>query len=557
MARFPDLPPLVVQLLYNRQARTTEEVTGFLERRFATDDPYLLKGMNAAVARLRRAVCNDEAVAVYGDYDVDGVTATALLVLVLRGLGARAQPYIPKRKHEGYGLHESALEELARQGVKVVVTVDCGVRSVDEARFACRQGLDLIITDHHNVPADLPPAVAVIDPRRADEDYPFTQLAGVGLAYKLAQGLLRAERQLPVGKASGAMDEESLLDLVALGTIADLAPLTGENRALVARGLERLNEARRPGIAAMLQETALRPGQVDARTVGYVFGPRLNAAGRLDDAIASYNLLTTTSAEQATALARQLSLTNQERQRLMKDMVEHARQEVAAIGDASMFVLSSSVYAAGIAGLVASRITEEFYRPTIVIAVDEDKGQSKGSARSVDGFHISRALEECDELLVRHGGHKAAAGFTISNDKIGEFRARMLALVGRQLTEEQLQPTLLIDMELPLFAANLETLQLIERLQPFGMENQRPIFAAFGARVCSCRSVGSDNRTLKFRLSDGTQMWDAVAFRQDRTAEQVPQRIDIAYGLQANDWNGRISAELIVQDWRSAKAWLA
>jgi single-stranded-DNA-specific exonuclease len=222
-----------------------------------------------------------------------------------------------------------------------------------------------------------------------------------------------------------------------------------------------------------------------------------------------------------------------------------------------MFVLSSSVYAAGIAGLVASRITEEFYRPTIVIAVDEDKGQSKGSARSVDGFHISRALEECDELLVRHGGHKAAAGFTISNDKIGEFRARMLALVGRQLTEEQLQPTLLIDMELPLFAANLETLQLIERLQPFGMENQRPIFAAFGARVCSCRSVGSDNRTLKFRLSDGTQMWDAVAFRQDRTAEQVPQRIDIAYGLQANDWNGRISAELIVQDWRSAKAWLA
>lgn len=555
LERFPALPPLVVQLLYNRHVRTPEEVTAFLERQYAPDNPYLLKGMNAAVARLRRAIRDHEAIAVYGDYDVDGVTATALLVLALRGLGARAEPYIPKRKHEGYGLHESALEELARQGVKVVVTVDCGVRSVDEARFACGQGIDLIITDHHNVPSDLPPAVAVIDPKREDEDYPFAHLTGVGVAYKLAQGLLRAERQAPLSKAQATVEEHDFLDLVALGTIADLAPLVGENRALVSRGLKTLNEARRPGIAAMLQESALRPGQVDARAVGYVLGPRLNAAGRLDDAIASYDLLTTTSAEQAAVLARQLSVTNQERQRLMKDMVAHARQEVAAVGDAKAFVLASPVYAAGIAGLVASRISEEFYRPTIVIAIDGDKGLSKGSARSVEGFDVALALEECKELLVRQGGHKAAAGFTISNDKIDAFRKRMLSMVEERLTDEQLWPTLLIDMELPLSEANTETLRFIEALQPFGMENQRPTFASLGVSVCSCRAVGSDNRTLKFKLSNGTQMCDAVAFRQDRRAEQVPQRVDIAYALQANEWNGRVSTELVVQDWRSAEAW--
>ncbi len=544
---------MIVQLLYNRQMRSEDEIRAFLSRSFPVDNPYLLKGMNEAVTRLRRAIRSAEPIAVYGDYDVDGVTATALLVSTLQALGARVEPFIPRRKHEGYGLRESALEELGSRGIKLVVTVDCGVRSIDEAKFAQAQGLDLIITDHHSVSSELPPAVAIVDPKQPDESYPYRHLTGVGLAFKLAQGLLRVERWVPLSKAEGLPEEDSLLDLVALGTIADLAPLTGENRALVSRGLEKLNQAPRAGVAAMLREAALRPGQIDARSVGYVLGPRLNAAGRLDDAAASYRLLVASSDEEATALAYQLGATNQERQRLMKEMVEHARQEAAEAGDANIYVLASPAYASGIAGLVASRILDEFYRPAIVIAVDEEKGESKGSARSIEGLDITAALGELDTMLLRYGGHKAAAGFTIKNENIPEFRRRMQKLATERLDDDQLQPLLEIDMSMPLRMATLETVQLIEALQPFGVDNERPTFVSSGVRVCDCRSVGVDGRTLKFRLGDGTGMWDAVAFRQSMRADGVPQCIDVAYTVQRNDWNGKVDAELMIRDWRPAE----
>jgi len=341
LASFPDLPPLIVQLLYNRQIRTSDEIEAFLTRSFALDNPFLLKGMNEAVTRLRQAIRTRETIAVYGDYDVDGVTATALLVPTLRALGAQVIPYIPNRMDEGYGLNNAALDALAGQGIRIIVTVDCGVRSVAEAAFARRLGLDLIITDHHAVANELPSAVAVIDPRREDDRYPFKHLAGVGLAFKLAQALLRAERQVPVSKVKTLPEEEDLLDLVALGTVADLAPLIGENRTLVSRGLEKLREARRPGVAAMLEEAALQPDQVGTTAIGFMLGPRLNAAGRLDNAIASYNLLTTPSVEEATALAQQLGAQNRERQQLMTEMVERAREEVRALGDDLIYVLAN------------------------------------------------------------------------------------------------------------------------------------------------------------------------------------------------------------------------
>lgn len=550
LANFPDLPPLVVQLLYNRHIRAADEVSAFLARSSADDNPFQMRGMNEAVARLRRAIRAGERIAVYGDYDVDGVTATALLVPTLQALGAQAEPYIPKRLVEGYGLNKPALEELARKGVRIVVTVDCGVRSVDEAAFAQELGLDMVITDHHTAAAQLPPAVAIIDPKRKDERYPFRHLAGVGLAYKLAQGLLRAERQVPIQKNALLPDEDDLLDLVALGTVADLAPLLGENRALVSRGLQKLNEARRPGIGAMLEEAALKPGQVDARTIGYVLGPRLNASGRLDDAMASYNLLVTSYPDEARALARQLGTTNQERQRLMKEMVEHARQEVAALGDARIYILASPTYASGIAGLIASRITEEFYRPTLVIAIGEN--ESRGSARSVEGFHITEALDACRVLLVRHGGHRAAAGFTVKNELIPDLRAKMEEIAAQQIADRQLQPLITVDMELPLCQANAETLGLLESLQPFGAENQRPLFVSNNVRVCESRAVGSDQKTLRLRLANGGVKCEAVAFRQDVRAQDVPERIDVVYALQSNEWNGRVSTELMVKDWRPA-----
>ena len=551
LAVFPDLPPLVVQLLYNRQLRTRDEVYAFLSRSPALDNPFLLKGMNEAVTRLRRAIRAGEPIAVYGDYDADGVTATALLVPTLRSLGApRVVPYIPNRLEEGYGLHNAALSELAGQGVRVVVTVDCGVRSVDEVVHANQLGLDVIITDHHAVGEQLPPATAVIDARREDDRYPFKHLAGVGLAFKLAQAMLRAHQQVPVAGASALPKEEDMLDLVALGTVADLAPLVGENRALVSRGIEMLNEPRRPGIAAMLQEAGLRPGQVDAGKIGFVLGPRLNAAGRLSDAVASYDLLTTSSEQEAAALAAQLGIQNQKRQQLLKEMLEQARQEVDALGDDLIYVLAGPAYMSGIAGLVASRITEEFYRPTVVIALEKE--QSKGSARSIAEFHITRALDECEDLLVRHGGHAAAAGFTIENENIDALRERLRAIAQEQLVADELVPRLEIDAALPLTHANWENLALIEDLQPFGVGNPRPAFVSYDVPVRNCRAIGSDGTSLLLKLSDGVAVWDALAFRQGISPDDVPTRIDLAYIMESDVWNNEKRLRLVIKDWQSA-----
>jgi single-stranded-DNA-specific exonuclease len=553
LARFPDLAPLIVQLLYNRQIRTPDEVAAFLSRSVAQDNPFRLEGMNAAVTRLRQAIRNAETIAVYGDYDVDGVTATALLVPTFRALGsARVVPYIPNRLDEGYGLNKPALTQLAEEGAKVVVTVDCGVRSVDEVVHANGLGLDLIITDHHALGADLPPAVAVIDARREDDSYPFKHLAGVGLAFKLAQALLRAEQKLPAAEETLLPQEDDLLDLVALGTVADLAPLVGENRALVSRGIEKLNEVRRPGVGAMLEEAGLKPGQVDAGKIGYVLGPRLNAAGRLDDAIASYELLTTSSLDKAAELAGQLGEQNRTRQRLLNEMVNQARDEVNAQGDAPLYVLSSANYLPGIAGLVASRVTEEFYRPTLVIALDE--AESRGSARSIGAFHITRALDQCHELLVHHGGHAAAAGFTVENDHIDALREKITGIAREQLDDDDLVPSVKVDMPLPINAASWENLALTQGLQPFGVGNPRPTFVGYDVQVRGCRAVGRDGTSLMMKLSDGVAVWDAIAFRQSIRPEQVPARIDMVYTMQTDVWKGRRRMRLVVKDMRPAES---
>lgn len=558
LAAFPDLAPLVVQLLYNRQIRTADEVEAFLSRSSALDNPFLLKGMNEAVTRVRQAIRNGEAIAIYGDYDVDGVAATAVLVPTLRALGAQVIPYIPNRLEEGYGLNDAALKALAQQGIKLVVTVDCGVRSVKEAILARRLGLDLIITDHHALGDELPAAVAIIDPRREDDRYPFKQLAGVGLAFKLAQALLRVEKRVPTSgrmqeanaESGDVPQEEDLLDLVALGTVADLAPLIGENRALVCRGLERLRQAQRPGIAAMLAEAEVKPEKVNTGTVGFVLGPRLNAAGRLDSAMASYELLTTSSAEEAARLAQELGTQNRERQQLMQQMVEHARQEVLARGDEPVYVLANPLYTVGIAGLVASRVTEEFYRPSIVIALEEE--ESKGSARSISAFHITQALDACRDLLVKHGGHAAAAGLTIKNENIGALRNALSTIAHEQLVAEDWVPELKIDWALTLTQANGETLALLEGLQPFGVGNPTPTFVSHNVLLREARPVGSERRALKLKLSDGRAIWDAIAFGEI-APERLATRIDVVYTLQSRTWNGQTRLELVVKDLRPAE----
>ena len=563
LARLSHVSPLVVQILSNRGVTDPAMVDAFLNGEARTDNPFLIQGMNEAVERIRRAIRQGERIAVYGDFDADGVTSTALMVQVLSALGAFVRPYIPHRVDEGYGLNNRALAELAREGQRLVITVDCGIRSWDEVAFANRLGLDVIITDHHSIGPELPPALAAINPKRSDCPYPFKGLAGVGLAYKLAQALLRSQQQVPIrsGKSHGVeLDEADLLDLVALGTVADLAPLLDENRSLVQRGLVRLNQPQRPGLQAMLALAGVASGQVTATTIGFVLGPRLNAAGRLDSAMVSYELLQTDDVFKASQLAQQLDQLNSRRQHLTAEAVEQAATQIEADGgDGYVLMAGSQAFLAGIVGLVAGRLVEQYYRPALVMELGEHT--SRGSARSIAEFDITAALDLCatDGLLVRHGGHAAAAGFTVENTKLPRFKARLREIAAEQLSTKDLRPALHIDAEVALGDVDWATWGLLKQLEPTGFENPQPRLLSRRLRVRDARRVGADGAHLKLTVSDpeagprGEVVWDAIAFRQGHWYGQLPHVVDLVYALDENLWNGNRRLQLVVEDLRKSE----
>ncbi len=549
LARFPHLPPLIVQLLYNRGLTTPQEVQDFLAGAVSGDNPFRLKGVNEAVTRLRQAIRHEEPVAIYGDFDADGVTATALLVETLSALGGKVMPYIPHRVDEGYGLNTEALRQLASQGIQVVVTVDCGIRSIQEVSYGRKLGLDLIITDHHSVGEEDPLAVAVINPKQSDCRYPFKDLAGVGVAFKLAQAVLRANRQVPVAKGEVNMSEEDLLDLVALGTVTDLAPLLRENRSLVKRGLEQLNCPQRPGIKALITGAGLKPGRIDATTIGFILGPRLNAAGRIEHAMTSYQLLATSSDHEAGDLASKLGELNQHRQQLMMETLERAREQVmTAVETEKLLFAMGEDFLAGIVGLVAGRLTEEFYRPTLVLELGPE--ESRGSARSIPEFNITAALDRCRDLLIRYGGHAAAAGFTVANNNLKALQERLKELAAEQLQGVELTPTLLIDAEIELSAVIEDVQALLTQLEPCGYANPSPLLLSRRAIVRDARPVGTEERHLKLSLSDGRVVWDAIAFHQGQWANRLPRYIDVVYSLEVNEWQGEKRLQLNVKDLR-------
>jgi single-stranded-DNA-specific exonuclease len=570
-ARFPDLPPLIVQVLHNRQIDDPDQVRQFLARRpYGTTDPFQLKGMSEAVARLRRALRSGELIAIYGDYDVDGVTATALMMQTLAALGGEVRHYIPNRFDEGYGLNIDALTRLAQEGVRVVLTVDCGIRSVKEVVHGNHLRLDMILTDHHHPEGEIPPALAVVNPKQPDCSYPFEQLAGVGLAFKLAQALIQTE--YPKMEGSPPLAEDNLLDLVALGTVADLAPLTGENRALVARGLERLNAPHRVGVQMLMAQAGVQPGRVRADTIGFVLGPRLNAAGRLESALAAYELLVTQDIFRAGQLARQLEDQNRKRQLMTQAAVEEARQEILEDGGSRpLYLITRPAFNLGIVGLVSSQLTEEFYRPTLVAR--PHKTFTRGSARSIPGFHITHALDECADLLERHGGHSAAAGFTVKNENVPALRAKLLAIAERELAGVELIPELKIDARLNLRGINrrrvedlltaraagrpvdneqgghgLQIMDGLEQLHPLGEGNEAPVFVSYGLEVKGKRLIGTNGDHLKLLLHDGKQTWDAIAFRQGDWHDYLSTHVDVVYALEINEWNGRQRLQLNVKD---------
>ncbi|MFQ5856156.1 MAG: single-stranded-DNA-specific exonuclease RecJ [Anaerolineae bacterium] len=556
------LDPLVVQILYGRNLIEPHDIYAFLEDTPEDDNPFRLRGMNEAVTRVRQAIRQGERIGVYGDFDVDGVTSTALLIQVLRSLGADAEPYIPHRIEEGYGLNMGALEELADRGISLVITVDCGVRAVEEVAHGRRLGLDLIITDHHEPPRELPPALALINPRQPGCRYPFKNLPGVGLAFRMAQALLRVEGRVPLRGAGerrsrGAEErrsspahvtEEDLLDLVALGVVADLALLLGENRTLVRRGLAILNRAKRVGVRALMEVAGVKPGQVGSETIGYVLGPRLNAAGRLDHAMLAYRLLVTQDPAEAQQLAAKLDACNRERQALTAEALAKALMQIEGEEEALFLMVGGEDFAPGVVGLVASRLTEQFYRPSLVLELGEQV--SHGSARSIPEFNIVQALDEVADLLTKYGGHAMAAGLTVSTDKLEALRTRLYEIAGRELAEVDLVPTLMIDAEWPLSRLAPRTFHAITDLEPFGVGNPAPLLLARDVTLRGCSAVGEEQNHLRLKLEHNRIIWDAMAFRQGHWANNMPERIDIVYTPKIEVWNDQERLRLEVKDMR-------
>ena len=542
------LPPLCAAVLCARGVDTAPAASAFLAHGpDLLHDPFLLQDMEKAVERISRAIREQETVAVYGDYDVDGITATCLLTQFLRTLGGQVVSYIPDRTEEGYGLNNHAIDALARQGVTLIVTVDCGITAAQEVEYARALGVDVVITDHHQCKEVLPQAVAVVDPRRPDCSYPFPDLAGVGVALKLALALT-APAQRP----------QVLLDygeLAAIGTVADVMLLQGENRALVHLGLERLADCSRPGLQALLREAGCPRGQVPTTvTIGYGLAPRINAAGRMEQAGTALELLLTQDPQRGTELAQELCQLNRLRQAIELEIFQHCDQLLTHTPalSAPVIVLAGEGWHQGVIGIVASRLAEKYACPAFMISLDGDKG--KGSCRSFGGFNLFGALERCAPLLDSYGGHELAAGFSIRRDNIPAFRAALCQLVEEFAGHQPMESSLDVDCEIPhcslLSTQDVESLSLLE---PFGSGNPKPVFLLRSVCVLSHTDVGG-GRHLKLKLRrDGVAM-DAIFFSANTAACGIEngQRLDIAFTLQINQFRGNRTVQLQLCDLRPA-----
>ncbi len=540
--------PVLLQVLYNRGIVDPAEADAFLAyRNPQSDDPGLLSGMDAAVGRLTQAIRSGEPIAIYGDYDADGVTGAVLLTQALRAMGAeRVQPYIPHRVEEGYGLNSDALEQLASKGSHLVVTVDCGIREVEQVRHANGLGLEVIVTDHHAPGRELPPALAIVDPRQPGDCYPDRDLAGCGIALKLVQALVLS------GLPMRGIDETDLLDLVALGTVADLVPLIGENRSLVYRGMQVIRQGRRPGLVALLKAAGIRASQINATTLGFGLGPRINAAGRMDHAYHAAKLLITRNPAKADEQACLLNQLNRQRQEKTRRLAVQAEEIALREGREPHLVFAAHAdFPPGLVGLIASQLQETHYRPAVAVQIRGNR--AVGSCRSIPEFHITEALDQCGDLLEKHGGHAAAAGFTIRAELLPQLRERLSGIAQEQLAGRDLTPTLQIDEELKVRDIIWEVHESLARLEPCGYGNPSPLFLSPAVRVSNCRPVGTDGAHLKLLLEQDGRTFDAIAFRMGNRAGQLREHMDIVYRLEEHEWNGESNLQLNIQDMRPAQ----
>jgi len=554
------LSPLLVQCLINRGLSEPAGITQFLEPRLKQlSDPFALPNMSSAVERLLRARELGEPVVIFGDYDVDGVTSTSLLREILSDLGWLVEHYLPHRMDEGYGLSRDGVENcLRRFPVKLLLAVDCGSTAVETIAWLQGQGVDVIVLDHHQVSDPPPEAVAVVNPQLAPAPKAaaggppdFTYLCSAGLAFKLAHALVKRGREIGLPGA-GEYDLRPLLDLVALGTIADIVPLVGENRILVSAGLERLNATTRPGLVA-LKEVAQSPERLTTHDVGFQLAPRLNAAGRLETAEESLFLLLAPDLDEALPIAQTLDARNRERQTIERGISEAVIGAVKARfnPDTDFVIVEGQLpWHIGVVGIVASRVLQQFYRPTFIIGGDGEHW--RGSGRSVPGFDLAAALRECDDLLVRHGGHAMAAGVTLHPDRLEDFRARLNEIARRSLKHEDLQPPLRLDAEVQLGEISLASLAELGRLHPIGQANPPvQVFARGVGHARPLQRMGKERQHVKLWVTDGNVTHECVWWNAGGGSLPVG-RFDLAFTPQINSYGGRTSVQLKVLDWQPA-----
>jgi single-stranded-DNA-specific exonuclease len=536
--------PVLQQLLYNRNIFNLDEAEKFLHPDFISPDPFQMLDMHKAVEKILAAIRDQQTIAVYGDYDADGVTATVLLTEALIELGGQVIPYIPNRFDEGYGLNCEALDTLAEQQIQLVVTVDCGIRSVREVEHAKALHMDLVITDHHDPGSILPPANAIVCPKRIGDPYADKMLSGVGLAYKVVEALA-----LQTGIV---LDLSQWLDLVALGTVADIVPLTGENRKLVALGIREIHKGKRIGLRALCGAAGLQDIQaINARDIGFMIAPRINAAGRLESASLALDLLLSDDIDQAAEMAQHLDDLNKQRQALTREIQEQA--EAMAIDDKNNLFLfaMSPEFNAGIVGLAASRLVDLHYRPAMVGSIGEE--YTRASCRSIPELHITWALDQAADLLEQHGGHAMAAGFTVQNSKVDELYRRLNNVIQQQIGDKTLQPVLLADMEISLSELHPSVLDDIALLEPCGQDNPPVNFVSRNLLVRSFRVIGRDQNHLKMTISDGKITYDAVAFGKGYWGKQMPAKVDLLFSFEKNSYNGRTQLQLQVSDMKAVE----
>ncbi|WP_141327835.1 single-stranded-DNA-specific exonuclease RecJ [Myxococcus sp. AB025B] len=549
------LHPLAARVLLHRGYRTPESASAFLSDRLADlPDPFRMKGMAAGVERLVRALHQREKVTLYGDYDVDGVCSTSLLFLFLRELGmSQLATYIPHRLDEGYGLNLGAVERIAGDGTRVLVTLDCGITSVAEITRAKELGLDVVVVDHHTVPPTLPPAVAVLNPHQPGCEYPTKALCAAGVAFNFCMGLRKRLRDDGYFATRKEPNLKALMDLVALATVADVVPLTGANRILVTHGLQELTAARRPGVRALKEVAGMDPDTpITAGQVGFRLGPRINAAGRLHDASLGLQLLCSESLESARALASVLDRANAERQGIESTILTQALAQAEERKDARGFVLYDEGWHPGVIGIVASRVVERYHRPTVMVGVKD--GVGKGSARSIEAFHLFDALSGCSELLTKFGGHKHAAGLTIDADKLPALREAFEKIALQRLSPEDLIPRCRVDAVVSPRELDATAVEALQRLGPFGQGNPEPVLVlrhqVARPRVLPAKSAGSHGH-LKLALMDAPEL-DAIGFGMADRVRLVEGPVDLAFQAGFDTFRGQRKLSLRLKDVRVA-----